>query len=86
MIGQRPTPRYRDTTGSSDQQDKTWTHVLTSLAAHFGISGQVQSHRVCLDPQLQWSQAGNIWKNAGVRTVFYLPVALVKKMLGRRNA
>jgi len=61
--------------GSSEQQDKTWTHVLTSLAAHYGIQGQVQTHKVCLDPRLQWSQAGAIWYNAGMRTVFYLLAA-----------
>jgi hypothetical protein len=28
-------------------------------------------HKVCVDPRRQWSEARNIWKNAGVRTVFY---------------
>jgi hypothetical protein len=46
--------------------------VLTSLAAHFGIQGQVQAHKVCLDPQLQWGRFGNIWHDAGLRTVLYL--------------
>jgi hypothetical protein len=58
--------------GSSQQQDRTWSHVLTALAAHHGIQGQVQSHRVCLDPQLQWQNFGNIWHDAGLHTVLYL--------------
>jgi hypothetical protein len=71
--------------GSSAQQDKTWTHVLTSLAAHFGLPAQVQVDKKCLDPAIQWRQAKNLWKNAGIRTVFYLPVALVKSMFGGRD-
>jgi hypothetical protein len=61
--------------GSSTQQDKTWTHVLTSLAAHFGIQGQVSAAKTLVDPRLQWGQAKNIFKNAGIRTVFYLLAA-----------
>ncbi|MDQ4074776.1 MAG: hypothetical protein M3220_00875 [Chloroflexota bacterium] len=57
--------------GSSEQQDKTWTHVLTALAAHLGVQAEVQAHKVCLDPTLQWKEAKNLWYNAGVRTVFY---------------
>jgi hypothetical protein len=63
---------YHRFLGSSEQQDKTWTHVLTSLAAHFGIQGQVQAHKVCLDPRLQWREAASLRHNAAIRTVFYL--------------
>jgi hypothetical protein len=69
--------------GSSQQQNKTWTHVLSSVAAHFGLQAQVQSHHTCLDPSIQWKQAGNLWKNAGIRTVFYLPIALAKRIFRR---
>jgi hypothetical protein len=58
--------------GSSGQQDKTWSHVLTSLAAHFGVQQPVEMRKVCLDPRLQWSEVKNLWSNAGARTVFYL--------------
>ena len=72
--------------GSSQQQDRTWSHVLTSLAAHFGVQGQVQIHKVCLDPRLQWSEVKNLWHNAGVRTTFYLvatPVRWARKLFAR---
>jgi len=72
--------------GSSQQQDRTWSHVLTSLAAHFGVQGQVQMHKVCLDPRLQWSEVKNLWHNAGVRTTFYLvatPVRWARKLFAR---
>ena len=38
-----------------------WAHVLTSLAAHFGVKGQVEMEKVCLDPRVQWSQIRNMW-------------------------
>jgi hypothetical protein len=57
--------------GSSAQQEKTWTHVLTSLAKHFNISGQVVTQKTLVDGKMQWSAAKNVWKNAAVRTVIY---------------
>lgn len=57
--------------GGAQKQEQTWTYVLTSLARHFGVEGQVEIERICLDPHLQWRQAGNIWRNAGLRTMLY---------------
>lgn len=57
--------------GGASQQEKTWAHVLTNVAAHFWVSGQVQTQLTCLDPSLQWSQAKNVWHNAIIRTFFY---------------
>ncbi len=53
-------------------QERIWVHVLTHLAASYGVSGPVSVERVCLDPHIQWRRAGNVFINAGVRTVFYL--------------
>jgi len=68
--------------GSSAQQDATWTHVLTSLSGHFDVKGQVTLTKVLVDPKVQWKQAKNIWKNAGIRTVFYLFGAPVRWVRG----
>jgi hypothetical protein len=57
--------------GSSEQQEGVWTYVLTSLAAHLGVKGQVNITKTLIDPKVQWSQAKNIIKNAGFVTVFY---------------
>jgi hypothetical protein len=57
--------------GGARRQEENWMYVLTALAAHFGIKGQVQMHTVCVDPRRQWSEAKNIWHNAGVRTILY---------------
>lgn len=68
--------------GSSDQQDKIWIHVLTALAAHLGVQGQVMTSKTLVDPNVQWSGFRNIWKNAAIRTVIYLlatPIRWVRK-------
>jgi hypothetical protein len=58
--------------GSSQQQDKTWTHVLTALAKHLGIDAQVESKKEIIDPKIQWGKWTNILKNAAFWTVVYL--------------
>lgn len=75
--------------GSSAQQDKTWTHVLTALATTVGISTPppVEMHKICLDPQLQWREAKNIWRNAGLWTMLYLmgePIRWVQRQVKQR--
>ena len=57
--------------GGARRQEENWMYVLTRLAERFSIKGQVQMHTQCLDPRRQWSEAKNVWKNAGVRTFFY---------------
>lgn len=68
--------------GGSTKQEQTWEYVLTALAAHFGLKGQVEISKTCLDPGLQWAYARNVWKNAGIRTTFYklsAPLRLFRK-------
>jgi Domain of unknown function (DUF1990) len=55
----------------STQQEWIWTHVLKSLAAHFGMNAPVTFEKVCIDPKRQWSQITNLWYNAGVRSILY---------------
>jgi hypothetical protein len=52
----------------SREQERIWRHVLTSLAAHYGLETQVEFSKSCVDPKLQWKRAGNIWHNAAIRT------------------
>jgi hypothetical protein len=52
-------------------EDDFWQHTLKAVAAHFGVDGQVQQRNSLVDPQVQWSQARNLWHNAAVRTAFY---------------
>jgi hypothetical protein len=64
--------------GGARRQEENWVYVLTSLAERFGIKGQVQMHKVCVDPRWQWSEAKNVWKNASLRTILYKMTAPVR--------
>ena len=61
--------------GGSKAEDRFWHHTLSSLAASFGVEGQVQMTTSCVDPRLQWSHAKNIWHNAAIRTAIYTAIA-----------
>ena len=74
--------------GGARREEENWLYVLTSLAAHFGVHGQVQMHKTCLDPRRQWSEAKNVWYNAGLRTMLYkmaTPLRWVTGLLGGRR-
>jgi hypothetical protein len=64
--------------GGHHQEDLFWEHTLQALAAHFGVNEPVQRQVICLDPRLQWVQAGNIWQNAAVRTTLYTMAAPIR--------
>lgn len=75
--------------GSSSQQDAIWVHMLKRLAESYGILGEVNTSKSLIDERVQWSQARNIWKNAAVRTVFYLlgaPVRWARRLVHRGSA
>jgi pyruvate/2-oxoglutarate dehydrogenase complex dihydrolipoamide dehydrogenase (E3) component/anti-anti-sigma regulatory factor len=66
-------------TVGSKMQVKIWNHVLTSLATYLGIPVDITIEPVCVDTRIQWSQASNIWYNAQIRTIFYVPFLLLKR-------
>lgn len=75
--------------GSGEWQENVWVHVLTSLAQYYEVKGQVTISKTCVDPRVQWSEAKNIWKNAGARTVFYkmgAPLRWIRNAVGRQPA
>lgn len=65
-------------TVGSKMQIKIWTHVLTSLANYLGIPADVIVEPLCIDSTMRWSQAGNLWYNAQIRTLFYMPFRMLK--------
>jgi hypothetical protein len=62
-------------------EDQVWHHTLRSLANYYKVDGVVQQQTTLVDPRVQWSNAGNVWKNAGVRSMLYAPVAAVKRLV-----
>ncbi len=55
----------------SAQEDTFWKKTLLALADYFNASGLVSIQAACVDPRWQWSQAGNLWQNAAIRTGIY---------------
>ena len=57
-------------------------HTLTELARHFGVDAQVTVQAVCVDRKRQWSRAGNVWQNSGIRSGLHMASAPLR-VLGR---
>jgi hypothetical protein len=68
------------TFGGHRQEDRHWAHTLTSLAAAFGVEGDVTVENVCVDRRRQWGKAGNVWQNAGIRSGMYTAMAPMRFM------
>lgn len=68
--------------GGEAKQDRTWKHVLQALAARYGIDAEVEHTKTCLDPGLQWRNAGNVWKNALIRTTLYKATTPIRWLFG----
>jgi hypothetical protein len=59
------------TMGGHKQEDRFWQQTLTSLAAHFGHEGDVDTKVVCVDKKRQWSKWTNVWHSAAIRSTLY---------------
>jgi len=69
--------------GFSKVEDRLWQKTLTSLANYFGVAEpKVETQSICVDRKVQWSQAKNVWQNAGVRTTLYHMTAPVRVPVG----
>jgi hypothetical protein len=66
----------------SPAQERIWNHGLSTLAARFGVREGVQLEKACVDPKLQWFRVGNVWHNAGLRSVLYTMVTQVRILGG----
>jgi hypothetical protein len=63
------------TFGGHRQEDRHWEHTLRSLAEAFGVEGNVSTETVCVDRSRQWSKAGNVWHNSGIRSGIHMATA-----------
>ena len=67
-------------------EDAFWHATLTNLAEFFGVtSSQVTQQNSLVDPRIQWKEAGNIWRNAAIRSALYIPVNIVQRTFSRNN-
>jgi hypothetical protein len=65
-------------------EDRHWQQTLHNLAASFGVTGTVRYRTVCLDRRRQWSKAGNVWHNAGIRSALHALAAPLARALRSR--
>lgn len=70
--------------GGHKAENAFWVHTLTSLALHYHVDTQVESDITCLDQKVQWSEAKNIWQNAGLRTMLYTLTAPLRWLRKKR--
>ena len=54
--------------GGNRLNTRFWVQTAENLARHFGVEPEVASQVVCVDRRRQWRKAGNLWKNAAIRT------------------
>jgi hypothetical protein len=64
--------------GGASAEDKVWIDVLTRLASRWGIENRVEVSKACVDPNVQWSQWTNVWRNAMIRTTLYLMASPIR--------
>ena len=55
----------------SRKEDDFWGSTLERLARHFGVETKAEHESECIDRRLQWSQIGNIGKNAMIRSAVH---------------
>lgn len=64
----------------SKMQMRIWTYLLESLAGHLGVEPRVRVKAEVLDGRMHWSQAGNIWHNAQVRTLLHVALSPLRRI------
>ncbi|MPZ13500.1 MAG: hypothetical protein GEU73_03600 [Chloroflexi bacterium] len=72
--------------GAQKLEDRQWVHVLSFLARHFGVEAIPETRVTCVDPRRNWSQAKNVWHNAGIRSSIYTlgaPVRWIRAAIRR---
>ncbi len=57
----------------SKLQTRLWTHVLTSLALHLGVTPDITFDEEIVDKSLRWPQLANLYYNAQIRTLIKEP-------------
>jgi hypothetical protein len=84
MRAQDPISELGLTFGGDKAEDRFWASTLRSLAGRFGVEAEPELQKTCVDPRRRWSQAGNVWHNAGIRSSLYMlgtPVRGLKGLL-----
>ena len=82
MRAQDPLTEVGLTLGGHKAEDAFWEATLRAVAAHFGVTAQVETRVVCVDGRRQWSNAKNIVYNAAIRSGLYMATSPLRWMGG----
>jgi hypothetical protein len=67
--------------GAAKEEDKFWHATLGNLARRLGVHGQISQEDVLIDPRFRWNEFANVWYSAAVRSSFYMPIYMIKRIL-----
>ena len=65
------------------KEDAFWLATLRSLASRFGVEAAPERKTVCVDRRRQWSRAGNVRYNVGLRSSIHTATSPLR---GRRRS
>jgi hypothetical protein len=72
--------------GGHKAEDRFWASTLRAVALRMGHATEPETTVVCIDPRRRWSEARNIWHNAGLRSTLHMvttPLRLPMRLLRR---
>ena len=68
-------------------EDRFWKATLVNVAAHVGAADvTIEEKTVLVDKHRIWRNAGNVWHNAGIRSVLHLltaPIRAIRRRFAR---
>lgn len=66
--------------GAAKQEDMFWHGTLNNIARRLGSHGNIEQKNTLIDEHINWNETGNIWKNAAIRSSFYMPLYILKRI------
>jgi hypothetical protein len=67
--------------GGHKKEDKFWAATMVALGHRLGVEDpKVETTTTCVDGKRQWRNAGNIWHNSAIRSVFQTIAAPFKAL------
>jgi hypothetical protein len=61
--------------GGHKAEDRFWASTLRAVGKRFGHEVEPETTVVCVDPRRKWSEARNVWHNAGIRSTLHTMTA-----------
>jgi anti-anti-sigma regulatory factor len=71
--------------GAAKEEDRFWHGTLRNFAGRLGVQGETEQEEILADPRVQWREFRNLWQNAAIRSVFYMPFYALKRFPGPRE-